>query len=190
MTATTLVSERHSLLDTSTGDLVLRISGSSRNGQIVRLKSAKCTIGSAPHCTLRLRADGVAPLHCLLLRGPTATIVRCWSTDTRLNHKFFTDAVLSCGDRLGIGPIELEVLGVGTTPLAREPEIEHEEIQRGDDEQREQLAARLAEFESRQSALMEERRQWQAQQETERGVDEQREQVKKKEPTISRYLKR
>ena len=134
----------------------------------------------------------MAPLHCLLLRGPAATVVRCWSADTRLNDRSFTDAVLSSGDRLGIGPIELEVLGVGATSLAREPEIEQEETQRAADEQREQLAARLAELEAernalaaerdgleaQRNALAEERRQWQAEQEeTQREIDEQREQL-------------
>jgi hypothetical protein len=113
MVATTLSRPSFTDQETSTGDLVLRVCNLSRNGQIVRLKSAKCTIGSGPHCTLRLRAGGVSPLHCLILRGRTSTIVRRWAADTRLNHQSFTDAPLSCGDRLSVGPIELEVLSVG-----------------------------------------------------------------------------
>ncbi len=147
--------------DSSSGDFVLRICGSSRNGQIVRLKSTKCTIGSGPQCTLRLRAAGVGPLHCLLLRGRTGTIVRCWSPDTRLNHQAFSDAVLSPGDRLGIGPIELEVLGVGATTAAERPKIEDGEIRRVAAE-RQQLAAQLAKLETDQNALAAERREWEA----------------------------
>ncbi len=179
MTATTLAIESPPLLDTSTGDLVLRLSSSSRDGQIVRLRSAKCTIGSAPQCTLRLVACGVAPVHCLLLRGPAATVARCWSADTRLNGASFDDAVLSCGDRLSIGPIELEVLEVGATSPARQPSIDEEETERAASRQHEQFAARLAELEAeqnaltterddlaaRRNALAEERRQWQDQQE-------------------------
>ena len=45
-------------------------SAAFRDGQIVRLRAAKCTVGSGPQCTLRLRARGVGPLHCLIVRGP------------------------------------------------------------------------------------------------------------------------
>ena len=170
----------------------MRIFGSLRSGQIVRLRSAKCTIGSSPHCTLRLRAHGVAPVHCLLLRGSAATVVRCWSADTRLNGKSFTDAPLSCGDRLSIGPIELEVLDVGATSPARAAEIEYDGTQNAASQRSEQLAACLAELEAERSALAterddletqrnalaEDRRQRQAEQEqAQREIGEQREQI-------------
>ena len=95
---------------TPSGDLRLRIVGSSRNGQVIRLSSAKCTVGSAAGCTLRLRAGGVRPIHCVILRGTQGTVVRTWSGHTRLNGQPFADAVLADGDRLAIGPVELEVL--------------------------------------------------------------------------------
>jgi predicted lipid-binding transport protein (Tim44 family) len=98
------------LAETADGPLVFQIRGSSRDGQIVRLRSRKCTVGSGPRCTLRLDARGVRPLHCLIIRGEKATVIRRWSGDTRLNGRTFADAELSPGDRLGIGPIELEVL--------------------------------------------------------------------------------
>ena len=99
-------------LDACSEDLVLRICNSSRAGQVLRLRSDKCTIGSGPRCTLRLRARAVQPLHCLVVRGPRANVVRCWGPDTRLNGRRFTDAPLVAGDRLSIGPVELEILGV------------------------------------------------------------------------------
>ena len=102
------------------GDLTLRIAGTERNGQVVRLAAAKCAVGSAPNCTLRLRAIGVRPLHCLILRGEGGTTVRRWSPDTRLNGRTFTDALLQPGDRLGIGPIEFEVLDDTPHDEARE----------------------------------------------------------------------
>ena len=101
--------------DTTPGQLVLRVCGSTRDGQVVRLRSPKCTVGSGPRCTLRLAAGGVAPLHCLILRGPAGAVVRCWSPDTRLNGQAFTDAELVSGDRLSIGSIDLEVLDMGWT---------------------------------------------------------------------------
>ena len=105
----------------SLGPLVLRICGSHREGQIVRLKSAKCTIGAGEHCTLRIRARGVQPLHCVLIRKAERTIVRRWAKDTRLNGASFTDAPLQIGDRLSIGPIEFEVLESGGRPQADLP---------------------------------------------------------------------
>ena len=155
--AITFAVEPHSRLDTSTGDLVLRISGGSRAGRVVRLRSAKCTIGSASHCTLRLVATGVAPMHCLLVRGPAATVVRCWSADTRLNDQAFDDAALSCGDRLSIGPIDLEVLALGATLPAQPPEIEREDLGRATNRQREQIASREAELEAERDTLATER---------------------------------
>jgi hypothetical protein len=98
---------------TAADDLVLRVCGSSRDGQLIRLRSDKCTIGSAPRCTLRLRSRFVGPLHCLILRGPGGTIVRRWSDDTRLNGRTFQDVGLKPGDRLGIGNVELEVVATG-----------------------------------------------------------------------------
>ncbi len=107
--------------DVAAGDLLLRICNSWRQGQMVRLKSAKCTVGSGPRCTLRLRARGVSPLHCLILRGPATTVVRRWAADTRLNDQSFADAVLSPGDRLSIGSIELEVVSIGATSVEPKP---------------------------------------------------------------------
>ena len=102
-----------SLLSPVPGFLVLRVQGGPRNGQVVRLKSAKCTIGSGPSCTLRLRAKCVDPVHCLVLRGPQRTIVRRWSADTRLNGKSFDESALQAGDRLSIGRLNLEVVDTG-----------------------------------------------------------------------------
>lgn len=91
-------------------DLCLRVIGTARDGQVVKLSAPKCTIGSARGCTLRLQAAGVRPLQCVILRGLRGTVARCWSAGTRLNGQPFTDAQLAAGDRLAIGPIELEVL--------------------------------------------------------------------------------
>lgn len=99
-----------SLQDVTQSELVLRICGSSRHGQVIRLGTPKCTVGSGPNCTLRLLAKGVQPLHCLIVRGAAATVVRCWGPDTRLNGRQFYDAPLSPGDRLSVGPIDFEVL--------------------------------------------------------------------------------
>ena len=143
----------------------------------MRLKSSKCTIGSGPRCTLRLRAGGVAPLHCLILRGPATTVVRRWAADTRLNYESFTDATLLPGDRLSLGPIELEVLSVGIVPTTVQPPQEAEkplnspnepnllaDVERQSlDQQRAAVSAEQSELEIQRTALADERQQWESQ---------------------------
>lgn len=143
-----------SVSDTACENLVLRVCGSTRHGQIVRLRSEKCTIGAGPRCTLRLRARGVRPIHCLIVRGSRRTLIRQWAPDTRLNGRTFTDAELVDGDRLGIGPLELEVLDAGLLPPepARDPQFHPQRhpspqlpISGGSDRSRiDRLTARLA----------------------------------------------
>src|SRR5271166_6197116 len=99
-----------STVSSASGFLVLRVRGTTRDGQIVRLRSPKCTIGSGTNCTLRLRADNIGAVHCLILRGPSRTVVRRWSPDTRLNGRNFTESELQSGDRLSVGAIDLEVV--------------------------------------------------------------------------------
>ncbi|MCE9554670.1 MAG: hypothetical protein K8T91_15040, partial [Planctomycetes bacterium] len=110
MMTVALRSPKDSLLGTPPGELVLRVRGTARNGQEVRLSQSRCTVGSAPGCTLRLVAPGIQPQHCLLLRGVRGTIVRSLAAETRLNGRPFDDAALKTGDLLGIGPIEFEVV--------------------------------------------------------------------------------
>jgi len=98
------------LLDTQAlAPFRMRLSGTSRDGESVQLSTAKCTIGSAPGTTLRLRAPGVQPLHCLLLRGPGGVVARAVAADTRLNGVPFRDARLKPGYRLSLGPIEFVI---------------------------------------------------------------------------------
>ena len=109
-----------SVIPSAPGFLVLRVRGSTRDGQVVRLQSPKCTIGSGPNCTLRLRADNIGAVHCLILRGPSRTVVRRWSPDTRLNGRNFTESVLQAGDCLSIGAIDLEVVETAQPGLPSE----------------------------------------------------------------------
>lgn len=108
-----------SVLGVANRKLTLQFRGSIRHGQTVELRSAKCTIGSGPRSTLRLRSRGVEPLHCLILQGASGTVIRRYGADARLNGQAFTDALLAPGDRLSIGPVEFEVLDARA--LAEEP---------------------------------------------------------------------
>jgi hypothetical protein len=118
------------LLGKPTGELVLQICGGEHDGRVLRLTAAKCTIGSAPGCTLRLRARGIRPVHALILRGPHGAIVRCWSPDTQLNERGFSEALLELGDKIQIGPIMLSV-----AELARPVPSPRTLVTRSEDEQ-------------------------------------------------------
>ncbi len=166
MVATAFATQRRTRSNVADDELVLRVSGPTRDGRIVRLKSHKCTIGAGKHCSLRLRAPGVAPLHCLVVRGRAGAVVRRWAADTLLNHQAFDDAPLLPGDRLSVGPVELEVLGIGADPQ-QPPETSH-----SDD------FAQLADLETERRSLEQQQQQWQAEQEdTRRNLDEQRSQI-------------
>lgn len=89
--------------------LRLKVIGTARHGQMVEIFSARLTIGSAPQCTLRLRAAGVGPLQCLIIREPSGPVVRSLSVDTLLNGERFREEPLHSGDRLQVGSIELEL---------------------------------------------------------------------------------
>lgn len=104
------LSQAPSLLDAERGPLLLQICGGSRRGQLVPFFATKCTVGSGLRCTHRIVARGVQPLHCLIVRGAAATVVRSLSPQTRLNGQYFHDAVLRPGDRLSIGPVDFQVV--------------------------------------------------------------------------------
>jgi len=75
----------------------------------VLLQSGKCTIGSAPDCTLTLAADGIRTHHCLIVSGKGRTVLKAWDTRTWLNDGPVDEALLKAGDRLVIGPVEFRV---------------------------------------------------------------------------------
>jgi hypothetical protein len=94
---------------TSAEPLRLQVIGTSRHGQIVEVASTRVTIGSGPQCTLRLRAPGVQPFHCLIVREPTGTFARALSGETLLNGEKFREELLQPGDRLRVGCVELQI---------------------------------------------------------------------------------
>lgn len=98
------------LLGTPASELKFRVQGGEHHGRMLRISAAKCSIGSARGCTLRLNGEGIAPLHCLILSGMNGTIVRRNSPQTYLNGGAFEDATLNPGDVLRVGPVELEVV--------------------------------------------------------------------------------
>src|SRR3954464_5874373 len=91
------------------GEMTLRVRAPRHEAREVRIRSPKCTIGSAAGCTLRLRARGVGGLHCWILRGAGGTVIRRMSGRASLNGAHFDEAMLTAGDRLTIGPVEMLV---------------------------------------------------------------------------------
>ena len=90
--------------------LTFRILSASAEPQIVPVESGKCTIGSAPDCTVRIQSPELEPVHCLVLRGERGNLVRRWSRDTKLNGVEFDDALLKAGDTLSLGSVVIEVV--------------------------------------------------------------------------------
>ncbi len=109
------------LLGASAAELKFRIQGGEHNGRILRITAVKCTIGSAPGCTLRLRGGDFEPLHCLILAGRNGTIIRRNSPRTYLNGGPFEDAALKLGDVLRIGSMEMAVVACPQAASALQP---------------------------------------------------------------------
>jgi hypothetical protein len=132
----------------------MRICGTGHNGQIISVQSTKITIGSSRQCTVRLRSPYVAPVHCLILRGPKQCVVRRWTGNTCLNNATFEDSPLRPGDHLTVGPIELEILGDETSaePIAA-PANQSADV--------EQIQRRCDELEANLRSLEQQRDQWQ-----------------------------
>jgi hypothetical protein len=90
--------------------LALRLAAGPRAGQIVRWNAENCSIGAAPGATVRLRASGIAPLHCVVRRGARGTTIQRLAHPAELNGATFDRAWLTPGDRLRIGPLEFDVV--------------------------------------------------------------------------------
>src|SRR6476661_3287052 len=103
------------------GEMTIRVHAPKHEPREVRIRSPKCTVGSAPGCTLRLRARGVGGLHCWILRGAQGSIVRRLHGSATLNGAQFDEAPVKVGDRLQIGPVELEIVECHQAPAVPEP---------------------------------------------------------------------
>ncbi len=94
--------------ETSTALLALR--RLHEPADLLPLEGDKITVGGGQSCTLRLADPGVRPLHCLVTIVPDGLVVRRWADDTLLNGETFSEAPLVVGDRLTIGPVDLELV--------------------------------------------------------------------------------
>jgi hypothetical protein len=110
------------LLGVAGGELILRVHLNGQDHQLVRVTAAKCTIGSAGECTVKLPAGEVGPVHCVILRGRDLTVIRRWSENTWLNGESFVDAPLCPGDTIQIARNRIDVLA-DTRPLSRNDDV-------------------------------------------------------------------
>ncbi|MGH7138623.1 MAG: hypothetical protein ACREHD_22995, partial [Pirellulales bacterium] len=134
MTLETAAAPGESLLGRAKTSLRFRLVGRDRQTRVVAVEPAKCLIGAAASCTLRLddnRPDDcrLDPFHCWIVRGAAHTVVRRISPAMRLNGRDFSDAVLNPGDRLAIGSYEIEVLPP-ESPATGEVEAVQAEVDR------------------------------------------------------------
>lgn len=91
----------------TTPETVFAIEGSTHNGRRLALQSSRILVGSSSECTLRLVARGVAPYHCLIIRGRERTIFHALNGHLEHNGQAAERGVLNPGDTLAIGPVKL-----------------------------------------------------------------------------------
>src|SRR4051794_23554926 len=103
------------------GEMTLRVRAPRHEAREVRIRSPKCTVGSAAGCTLRLRARGVSGLHCWILRGPQGSVIRRLHGSATLNGAQFDEAPVKIGDCLRIGLVEVEIVACNQPPAVPQP---------------------------------------------------------------------
>lgn len=107
------------------GGLVVR--NGKHRGTRVPLKLPVTVIGRGEGCDVRLNAEGIAPLHCVIAVTPAGPTVRAWqSENTLVNGRPTAAAVLKHGDELKVGPCSFRVSWYGDLAAAEpdEPVVE------------------------------------------------------------------
>jgi chromosome segregation ATPase len=107
------------------GGLVVR--NGKHRGARVPLKLPVTVIGRGDGCDVRLNAEGIAPLHCVIAVTPAGPTVRAWpSENTLVNGRPTAAAVLKHGDELKVGPCSFRVSWYGDLAAAEpdEPVVE------------------------------------------------------------------
>jgi chromosome segregation ATPase len=147
-----------SLLGRAKTNLRLRLAGHDGQTRVIAVEPAKCLVGAAPSCTLRLDDNcqddrRLDPFHCLIVRGATHTVVRRISPAMRLNGRDFSDAVLNPGDRLAIGSYVMEVLAPECDEPASQAAGEVQAVRAEADRLNRMLVAERAAWQARNDEL-------------------------------------
>jgi hypothetical protein len=94
-------------------------------GTHIPLRLPATLIGSGPGCDVRLTADDVAEVHCLLVATPVGPAVRSLFPDsTHLNGRPTAAALLHDGDDLAVGPCTFRFTWRGGTAIVTPAERE------------------------------------------------------------------
>ncbi|MFO0935455.1 MAG: FHA domain-containing protein [Gemmataceae bacterium] len=137
------------------GGLIVR--NGKHRGTRVPLKLPVTVIGRGEGCDVRLNAEGIAPLHCVIAITPAGPTLRTWdSENTLVNQKPTAAAVLQNGDELKVGPCSFRVSWYGDLATA-EPELPAVEQGSGDEWSMKEREAALHEQEIQLSALLEDK---------------------------------
>ncbi|MCC9605164.1 FHA domain-containing protein [Blastopirellula sp. JC732] len=97
------------LLGKPLSPLVLRVEGTERDGQTVRLERTKCVIGSAASCSLRLAAAGIRPRHCVIWRGSAGMALQRIDGEVFVNGQSVVESPLVSGDLITIGAVSFRI---------------------------------------------------------------------------------
>lgn len=90
----------------SPSDLVLRLAGGSRDGELVRVTTPKCLISTGP-------SSGSVP-QCAIFRGPNGAAVRAFDSQVAFNGEIESVHWLKSGDRIDFAnAIAMEVTQLG-----------------------------------------------------------------------------
>lgn len=108
MTTLTAPEDHRDLETAEPGAPRLRLRRAGRDEQIYPLEPGRWTIGSSARCNVRLPASEAQPLQCLITLEWGEAIVTRWAAGVLLNGREFSKTPFKFGDRLTIGPWEVE----------------------------------------------------------------------------------
>ncbi len=101
------ISNRSSEIDSAIGQIDLI----GESGEIVRswrIRSPKCTLGSAPDCSVQLLTVGVAPLHATLIFGKKHTLLRS-AGPTRISNRHVREWLIDEPTEIVVGQNRLVI---------------------------------------------------------------------------------
>ncbi len=90
----------------------------------IRFTGARLVFGSAPRADVRLRADGVAPMHFAIEAEDAAVVLRSLEGEARVNGKAAQRSVLALGDRIEAGGAVLVVASTVSRPAGPDDVLE------------------------------------------------------------------
>src|SRR5688572_16340668 len=100
------------------GDLVVR--NGRQKGTRVHLRSPLTVIGSDAGCDLRLTAEGIGPVHCVVVATPAGPFIRAGAGLIVVNGEAKAESPLADGDEVKVGPCVFRVAWAPPPPAIPE----------------------------------------------------------------------